>query len=145
MSSSGVNVSRDLIWILTNNNNAQMFKRPGIAKRFSKDPLNPKGIQSFRNAGSLQNRAATIQPDPSGKGVVLVHKNRGRGRNPAKSLTRVSLKRSAGKTIQTIKRFVNKNKYRRDLKTVLLRRASAILQSQKKQAVKVTGKGKKKD
>lgn len=143
MAASGVNVSRDLLWILTNNNNAQMFKRPGITKRFSKDPLNPKGIQSFRNAGNLQDRAVTVQPDPSGKGVVLVHRNKRNKRSPAKSLSRVSLKRSARQTMQTIKRFVNGNNYRKDLKTVLLRRASAILQSQKKQAAKVTGKGKK--
>lgn len=143
MASNGVNVSRDLLWILTNNNNAQMFKQRGIRQRFSRDPLNPKGVQSFRNAGSLQNRAVTIQPDPSGKGVVLVHKNRSNKRSPAKSTTRISLRRSAGKTIQTIKRFVNGKQYRKDLKTVLLRRASAILASQKKQVTKVPGKGKK--
>jgi hypothetical protein len=143
MAANGVNVSRDLLWILTNNNNAHMMKQRGIRSRLSRDPLNPKGIQSFRNAGSLQDRAITVQPDPSGKGVVLVHKNRSNKRSPAKSLTRISLRRSAGKTIQTIKRFVNGKKYRKDQKTVLLRRASAILTSQKKQATKTPGKGKK--
>lgn len=143
MSGRGVNVSRDLLWILTSNNNANMFKRTGIKKRFSKDPLNPKGVQSFQNAGTLQDRAVNVQPDPSGKGVVLVYKNRRHRRSPGKNLHRVSLKKSAGRTLETIKRFVNKNRYRRDLKTALLRRASAILLSQKKPAVKVAGKGKK--
>lgn len=143
MAAQGVNVSRDLVWMLTNKHNAQMFKRPGISQRFTTDPLNPKGLQTFRNSGSVQSHALSVQADPSGKGVVLLRKDAKHAQRPAKSVTRISLKRGAARTMKSIKNVVNKTGHRKGLKTALLRRASAILLSQKKVAVKTPGKGKK--
>ena len=152
MASQGVNVSRDLLWILTKNHNSFMFKRPGISKRFSTDPMNAKGIQTLKHSGSLYQRAINVQPDPSGKGVVLLHKVSSNQSKLAKSVNKVSLKKSSRRTLRSIKRFVNgsieSSGYRPDLKRTVLRRASAILKSQRKRKTKLTpksGKTGKKD
>ena len=137
----GVNVSRDLLWIATKDFNAHMFKRKGIRKVFSTDPLNPRGFQTFANAGALQPKALNVLPHPSGRGVQLVYKKKTVVTKPSKSLVKVPLTHSAGKTIKTIKNFCNKTRYRRDLKTVALRRASAILRSQRARKVTASGKG----
>lgn len=137
----GVNVSRDLLWLATKNFNAHMFKRKGIRKTFSTDPLNPRGFQTLSNAGAIQPKALNVVPHPSGRGVQLVFKKKTPVTKPTKSLVKVPLTHSAGRTIKTIKNFCNRNRYRRDLKTVALRRASAILRSQRARKVTASGKG----
>lgn len=137
MSAKGVNVSRDLLWILTKQNTAHTFRRRGIPKTFSTDPFNPKGIETFRNSGNLHAKAATVEAHPEGKGVQLVLKKQKLSSRRAGNVVKVPLTRGLKRTVRSIKSVVNRGGYRRDLKTVLLRRASAILKSQKKTA-KVT-------
>ena len=145
----GVNVSRDLLWLATKDFNAHMFKRKGIRKVFSTDPLNPRGFQTLANAGSVQPKALNVLPHPSGRGVQLVFKKRTVVTKPSTSIIKVPLTHSAGKTVKAIKNFCNKSHYRRDLKTVALRRASAILRSQKARKAassrKTAGKPSKQD
>lgn len=134
MSAKGVNVSRDLLWILTKQNSAHTFRRRGIPKTFSTDPFNPKGIETLRNSGNVHAKAATVEANPEGKGVQLVFKKQRLSSRKAGSVVKVPLTRGLTRTARSIKSFVNGRGYRRDLKTVLLRRASAILKSQKKTA-----------
>ena len=134
MSAKGVNVSRDLLWILTKQNTAHTFRRRGIPKTFSTDPLNPKGIETLRNSGSLHAKAATVEANPEGKGVQLVLKKQKLSSRRAGNVVKIPLTRGLRRTVRTIKSVVNRAGYRRDLKTVLVRRASAILKSQKNSA-----------
>lgn len=118
---SGVNVSRDLLWLMTKNNNAHMLKTRGIRKVFTRDPLNPKGIQSLRFSGAVQRKALTVEPHASGKGVTLVFKKRKHQRKPSKSTAKMSLVKGSRRTLSTIRSFCNKNYYRTDLKNVCLK------------------------
>ena len=105
---NGVNVSRDLLWLLTSNNNCHMFKRKAIYKRFSTDPLNPKGFQTLRHSGSIQPKAVSIEPVVGGKkGVVLVYRKRRHQASPGKSLARVTLSQNPKRTMRVIKKFTN--------------------------------------
>jgi large subunit ribosomal protein L28e len=140
MSAKGVNMSRDLLWLLTKNNNSHILKPRAFKKRLSTDPMNPKGVQSFRFSGAIQRKAITVEPHSSGKGVNLVYKKRRHQSRPEKSVVRMSLTKDSRRTLSVIKRFCNVNAYRTDLKNVCLRRASAILKSQKTRVPK--GKGK---
>lgn len=128
---AGVNVSRDLLWVLTNNTNNATFKRKGLRQRFTTDPFNPKGIANYRFSGGIQKKALTVEPHTSGKGVTLVYRKGNQQNKPAKSIVRVPLTKDSRRTLRTIKRFCNRNYYRTDLKNVALRRASALLRSQK--------------
>jgi len=135
---NGVGVSRDLEWVLTRNWSSHLIKRRGIKRRFSRDPLNPKGLYVPRFQGNIQRKAINIEPNPSGKGVVLVYKKKRYQQKPAKSLGKIELNRDSRRTLKNIRTFCNKNLYRTDLKNVCLRRASAILRSQRPKAVKKT-------
>lgn len=50
---------------------------------------------------------------------------------PAKSTVKVTLKHRPRRTLKKIKNIINGNRYRRDLRQAALRRASAILRSQR--------------
>lgn len=79
-----------------------------------------------------------------GKGVALIIRNKRSVRKPAKNLVRVELKRNSRKTLGSIRKTVSESGYRKDLKMAAMRRASAVLRSQKPVVVKKT-RGKKKE
>jgi len=110
----------------------------------TKEPHNLKGRNSLRYNGLVQKRTVGVEAAPSGKGVVLVTRNGGSVRKPAKNYTRVELKRNARKTLKTIGHTLFEGRYRRDLKMCAVRRASAILRSQKPVVVKKARTGGKK-
>lgn len=114
----GIKVSRDLLWLMTNRNNSFMVKAPGIKKVFSKDPLNPKGIQSLKFSGLLHRHAMTVEPHSSGKGVNLIYRKSSEQRKPIKQFARIALVRDNRRTFGKIRRFSNKHFYRTDLKNV---------------------------
>jgi len=132
----GVGISRDLQWVLTRNWSSSLIKARGIKRRFSRSTFNPKGLYVPRFEGNYQQKAITIEPNTTGKGVVIVYKKRRHQQKPAKSLARIELNKDSRRTLKNIKTFCNKNMYRTDLKNVCLRRASAILRSQKPKPIK---------
>jgi hypothetical protein len=117
---NGVGVSRDFEWLLTRNWSSHLIKRRGIKRRFSRDPLNPKGLYVPRFQGSIQPKALSVEPNASGKGVVLVYKKRRHQQKPAKSLGKIELNKDSRRTLKNIRTFCNKHLYRTDLKNVLI-------------------------
>lgn len=139
----GVNVSKDLRWLLTKNSSCHAVKIRNYPKALSKDPLNPKGLHLPRFSGSIQSSAVTVKGSAKKQGVTLVYKKKGTVRNPSKQLVRVNIKKDPRSTLNSIKNTLRNMKgYRRDLKMVALRRASAILRSQVDKSKK-TKKGSK--
>nr|ACH48186.1 60S ribosomal protein L28 [Cyriopagopus schmidti] len=124
-------MSTDLQWMVIRNCSSHLVKKRNIKKYFSRDPLNMKNIHSPRFAGVIHKKALNIEPHSSKPGVVLVYKKRKYQKKPAKNIARVPLTKGARRTMTSIKRFINSNFYRKDLKMVALRRASAILKSQR--------------
>jgi len=102
----------------------------------TKEPHNLKGRNSFRYNGLVQKRTVGLEPASSGKGIVLVTRNSGSVRKPAKNYTRTELKHNSRKTLKTIARTLFNGRYRKDLKMCAVRRASALLRSQKPVVVK---------
>jgi len=138
-------MSADIQWLIIRNNSSFLMKRAHMPN-LSKEPNNLKGRNSFRYSGLVQKKTVGVEAAPSGKGVVFVTRNGGSLRKPAKNYNRVELKRNSRKTLKTIGTTLFNGRYRRDLKTLAVRRASALLRSQKPVVVKKsrTG-GKKKD
>jgi len=128
----GVNVSRELRWLLTKNTSCYAVKVRNHPTAFSKDPLNPKGLHLPRFSGSIQSKAVTVRGSAKKPGVTLVYKRKRTVRKPASQLVRVSIKKDPRSTLRSIRNTINNNKSRTDLKMLALRRASAILKSQRK-------------
>ncbi|XP_054156541.1 60S ribosomal protein L28-like [Oppia nitens] len=132
----GVGMSRDLQWVLTRNWSSSLIKVRGIDRHFSRSRFNPKGLYVPRFEGQYQQKALTVEPNSSGKGVTLQYKKRRHQQKPGQSVAKIVLNKDARRTLNNIKKFCNKNLYRTDLKNVCLRRASAILRSQKPKPTK---------
>jgi len=140
-------MSADIQWLIIRNNSSFLMKRRH-APTLSREPNNLKGRNSFRYNGLVRKRTVGVEPASTGKGVVLVTRNSKTMRKPAKNFNRIELKKNSRSTLKTISGIVYSGKYRSDLKMAAVRRASAIMQSQKPVPVKkVRGRsaGKKKE
>merc|ERR1712012_989568 len=112
-------MSADLQWMVIRNNSSFLLK--GSGQTFSREANNLKARNSFRFNGLVQKKTVGIEAAADGKGVVLVTKNARNQSKPAGSHTR------------------------EDLKNAALRRASALLASQKPVVVKKQRQVKKKN
>ena len=141
---NGINVSRDLRWILTKNSSCYAVKARNCPKPFSKDPLNPKGLHLPRFSGSIQTRAVSVKGSSKKPGVTLVYKKKSATKRPADQLVRVAIKKDPRSTLRSIRNTLNSTKGRKDLKMLVLRRASAIMKSQIDKSKKKGSKKQKK-
>merc|ERR1712012_73819 len=122
-------MSADLQWMVIRNNSSFLLK--GSGQTFSREANNLKARNSFRFNGLVQKKTVGVEAAADGKGVVLVTKNARNQSKPAGSHTRVELKKGGRQTLTTIRKVIRKGRYRKDLKNAALRRASALLASQK--------------
>lgn len=127
----GVNVSKDLKWLLTKDTSCHAVRVRNYPKSFSKDPLNPKGLHLPRFSGTIQTRAVNVRGSSKKQGVTLVYKKAAAVNKPSSHLVRTTIKKDPRSTLRSIKNTLNNMKgYRKDLKMLTLRRASAIMKSQ---------------
>merc|ERR1712117_273180 len=118
-------MSADLQWSIIRNNSCFLLK--GSGQTFSTEASNLRGRNSFRFNGLVRERTVGVEPCADGKGVVLVTKKSTGYRKPSKRENRVELKSGSRATLNTIRT----GRYRKDLKNAAVRKASAILKSQK--------------
>ncbi|XP_021361559.1 60S ribosomal protein L28-like [Mizuhopecten yessoensis] len=133
-------MSADVQWAIIRNNSCFLLK--GNKRTFSMEPNNLKAINSFRYNGLVRKKTIGVEPAKDGKGVVLVTRNQSGWRKPCKSHTKMELKRDPRRVVNTIRKTIGNNRYRKDLKMAAIRRASALLRSQKPVVVKSTRKTK---
>ncbi|XP_039254810.1 large ribosomal subunit protein eL28-like [Styela clava] len=122
-------MSANLQWMIIRNNSCFLLKRND--QQFTTELNNLKNKNSYRFNGLIHKKTVGVEADPEGKGVVLVTKKKGSYRKPKTSLHKVTLNRGWRRSLRSIRRTVRKNRYRKDLKMAAVRRASAILKSQK--------------
>ncbi|VDM21715.1 unnamed protein product [Hydatigera taeniaeformis] len=134
-------MSSHLQWMLIKNTHCFLMKRNG--EQFSRDPLNMKGKNCFKYNGMVHKKAIGIKQMKGGKGVYFITKRTGLDYKPSKALVRIKFVRGNRRTLQNIRNFVCRTKYRRELKMLALRKASAILQANKRKQVSPTKKAKK--
>ncbi|XP_060593588.1 large ribosomal subunit protein eL28-like [Ruditapes philippinarum] len=128
--------SPDLLWGIIRNNSSFLLK--GSGQTYSREANNLRARNSFRYNGLINRKTIGVEPAKDGKGVVLVTKKGGVMGRPGKAFNRIELKKGGRKTLTTIRNSVRKGRYRKDLKMAAVRRASAILKSQKPVAVRKT-------
>ncbi|RMX60957.1 large ribosomal subunit protein eL28 [Pocillopora verrucosa] len=122
-------MSADLQWMIVRNHSCFLLKNQGAT--FSKEPLNLTGRNAFKHCGLVNKKSIGVTPEPSGKGVVLTIKKKKYANKPSKVTSKVTLARDSRRTIKTIKNLCGKNYYRQDLEDAAVRRACAILRSQR--------------
>ncbi|KAJ8321268.1 hypothetical protein KUTeg_001126 [Tegillarca granosa] len=103
-------MSADLQWMIIRNNSSFLLK--GNKQTFS------RGRNSFRFNGLVHKKTVGVEVPKDGKGVVLVTKNNAGLSKPAKTFTKLELKRDSRRTLGTIRKVIRNNRYRKDLKMV---------------------------
>ncbi|KAJ5902492.1 60S ribosomal protein L28 [Penicillium taxi] len=127
------NVSNDLVWQLTRNQNAYLVRRnTGGGAQFSRDPLNLVNKQSFKYAGYANSKAIGIQGTDSGD-LNVVTKKTSSPQHPAKTFVTVTYgpKASIRKIYKGVADKTAKSGYRADLREEAVARVSAVRQSQR--------------
>ncbi|KAF9892195.1 hypothetical protein FE257_002601 [Aspergillus nanangensis] len=127
------NVSSDLIWQITRNQNAYLVKRnSGGGSQFSRDPLNLQNKHSFKYAGYANTKAFGVQATEDG-GVVAISKKPGNSQQPGQNVVSVTWgpKASTRKIYKGVASKTAKNGYRADIREDAVSRVSAIRRSQR--------------
>ncbi|KAJ6642736.1 60S ribosomal protein L28 [Pseudolycoriella hygida] len=122
--------SADLNWLIIRNNNAHLLKKTNIKKPFSTERNNLTNVSSFRYSGLVHSKTLAVVPADK-TGFTVVYKKQGQVIKPAKSSVRVTFKHGARRSLKKLKNLLRFNKYRADLRQAALRRASAVIRSQK--------------
>ncbi|XP_014227008.1 60S ribosomal protein L28 [Trichogramma pretiosum] len=124
-------MSAHLNWMIIRNNNAFLLKKRNINKPFSTEANNLTNLSSYRYSGLIHKKSVGIVDTPDKKGFTVVYKKAKNVNKPAKSTVKRTMKAGPRRSLYKLKNLLQKNKYRRDLTKVALRRASAVLRSQK--------------
>nr|AAX62393.1 ribosomal protein L28 [Lysiphlebus testaceipes] len=132
-----------LNWMIIRNNNAFLLKKRNINKPFSTEANNLTNLSSYRYSGLVHSKTVGVVDTPDKKGFTVVTKKPKCGKKPAKALEKRTMKAGARRSLYKLKTFLSANKYRRDLTKAALRRASAVLRSQKPLPVKKARAAKK--
>merc|ERR1711879_289358 len=132
----------DLNWLITRGTSSFLLKRSRIS--MSREPNNLKSKHSFRYSGIVNKKTVGVEPCKDGKGVVLITKKKSNQRKPGKNTVRVEMKRDSRRKIASIRKVLGSQNYRKDLVTPAIRRACAIIRSQRPVVIK-RQRGAKKD
>ncbi|XP_069745549.1 large ribosomal subunit protein eL28 [Narcine bancroftii] len=127
-------MSSHLQWMIIRNCSSFLIKRN--KQTYSTEPYNLKARNSFRYNGLIHRKTVGVEPAADGKGVVIVLKKRAGQRKPATCYERITINKNGRATLNSLRHIISKNNYRKDLRMPALRRASAILKSQKPVVVK---------
>uniref|UniRef100_A0A146L312 Large ribosomal subunit protein eL28 n=2 Tax=Lygus hesperus TaxID=30085 RepID=A0A146L312_LYGHE len=122
--------SAHLSWMIIRNNNSFLVKKRCIKKHFSTEPHNLLNIASFRYNGLVHKKSIDIAPVD--KGFKVSWKRSKAAHKPASCYVSRTIKSGPRVALFRLRRLIRCNKYRKDLTKAALRRASAILNSQKR-------------
>ncbi|XP_033210754.1 60S ribosomal protein L28 [Belonocnema kinseyi] len=127
-----------LTWMIIRNNNAFLLKKRTIRKPFSTEPSNLTNLSSYRYSGLIHRKSVGIIDTPDKKGFTVVYKKAKSATKPAKAIVRRTMKNGARRSLHKLKTLLTANQYRVDLTKAALRRASAVLKSQRPLPAKKT-------
>ncbi|KAJ5302045.1 hypothetical protein PENANT_c008G10416 [Penicillium antarcticum] len=125
------NISNDLVWQITRNQNSYLVKRnSGGGTQFSRDPLNVLNKHSYKYAGYANNKAIGVQGTENG--VAVTTKKPTNPQQPAKNIVTVTYGPSTAtrKIYKGVADKTAKHGYRADIREEAVARVSAIRRSQ---------------
>ncbi|GAU95681.1 hypothetical protein RvY_07263 [Ramazzottius varieornatus] len=138
--------SSDLVWAIIRDNHAFLKHQRGIRKTFSLEAGNLKNFNSPRYCGFNNRTSIDIKAAVDGKGLVLTTTHPVGTRMVKKATSTVSLKKNPRRVYRSIRSGLKGKKVQPKIRNLALRRASAILSSQRvkpTEAAKLTEKSTK--
>jgi large subunit ribosomal protein L28e len=137
-------MSSHLQWMVLRNNSAFLIKG-AKCHSFSTEANNLKGVNSFRYNGLVHEKTIGVNLSTDKKSIVMQTKKQTCKNKPAKSQSKTTLKIASGprRVLSQIRTSIRKTRYRKDLKMLALRRASALMSGQKTRPVAASVDSKK--
>jgi len=129
-------MSSHLVWSIIRNNNAYLLKKRNISKPFSTEANNLTNLNSYRYNGLVHKKTLSVVDAADKKGFTVVYKKIKKQNKPKQNLVKRTFKSGPRRSLYKLKTLLEANKYRTDLTKAALRRASAVLRSQRPQPVK---------
>merc|ERR1712179_767144 len=108
-----------------------LLKKRGVPKPFSVEALNLTNRNSARYNGLVNAKAVGVSAAPDNKGFVVTTKRCRMSHKPAKCLVNTTMTTGLGRSLHKTKGALIKQRYRKDLTKAAMRRAAAIVRSQK--------------
>ncbi|KAJ5397265.1 60S ribosomal protein L28 [Penicillium cosmopolitanum] len=133
MAAERTNVSNDLVWQITRNQNSYLVRRnTGGGSQFSRDPLNLVNKHSFKYSGFANTKAIGVQATENG-GVAVTTKKAANPNKPAQNQVTVTYGPNAStrKIYKGVADKTAQHGYRADLREEAVARVSAVRRSQK--------------
>ncbi|XP_045464154.1 60S ribosomal protein L28-like [Harmonia axyridis] len=124
-------MSSHLVWSIIRNNNAFLLKKRNISKPFSTEPSNLTNLNSYRYNGIVHKKTVGIVDGPDKKGFTVVCQRPKKQNKPKERTIKTTFKSGPRRSLYKLKKLLKSDRYRTDLTKVALRRASAVLRSQK--------------
>merc|ERR1712222_296257 len=111
-------------------NSCFLLKKRGVKKPFSTEPCNLTNRNAMRYNGLVNPKAVGVSAADN-KGFVVTTKRAKLAHKPSKATLAVTMKAGLGRSLHKTKANLNKQRYRKDLTKAAMRRAAAIVRSQK--------------
>merc|ERR1711872_652837 len=133
-----IKMSADLYWMVVRDTSSFMMKgRLSKSKIFTKEPMNLTGLHSLTSSGTVGTKAVGVAAAGDNKGVVVATKPKAANK-PGSSTTSVTLKKGRPAVPKSVANSVSA--FNKTKKRAAMKRASAILRSQRPRVGKKTKK-----
>ncbi|KAL1517776.1 hypothetical protein ABEB36_001499 [Hypothenemus hampei] len=124
-------MSSHLVWSIIRNSNAFLLKKRNISKPFSTERNNLTNLNSYRYNGLVHKKSLAITDAADKKGFTIAYKKAKKQNKPRQNIVKRTFKSGPRRSLYKLKTLLQANKYRTDLTKAALRRASAVLRSQR--------------
>nr|AAX48862.1 L28 [Suberites domuncula] len=127
-------MSAELQWELIKNSSSFLLRRKGprgSGVTFTTEPNNVMNKNSFKFNGLVNKKVVGVSSAADNKGVLFKTKRSKVVSKPAKMFVRATLSKDRRRAFKSIKKNLECTEYRPDLAELAVRRASAILSSQR--------------
>nr|SVE86519.1 EOG090X0JNN [Daphnia similis]SVE87146.1 EOG090X0JNN [Daphnia similis]SVE87772.1 EOG090X0JNN [Daphnia similis]SVE88404.1 EOG090X0JNN [Daphnia similis] len=134
--------SSHLQWLITRNTSSFVLKKRNVKQPFSREPLHLTNRHCFKFNTLVHKNVIGVEPAKDKNGFVVVMKSKRKVYKPKASMVRFQIKSGPRHTLAKLNNIV-KNGYRKDCRGAVLKKASAIIRSEKTRVAKKAKPAKK--
>nr|SVE74577.1 EOG090X0JNN [Daphnia barbata] len=130
--------SSHLQWLITRKTSSFVVRKRNVKQPFTTEPLHLTNRHCFKYNTLVHRNVIGVEPAKDKNGFVVVMKSKKKVFKPKASMVRMQIKSGPRHTLAKLRNIV-KSGYRKDCRQAVLKKASAIIRSEK---VRVPKKGK---
>ncbi|EFX83369.1 hypothetical protein DAPPUDRAFT_230702 [Daphnia pulex] len=134
--------SPHLQWLITRKNSSFILKKRNVKQPFSTEPLHLTNRHCYKYNTLVHKNVIGVEPAKDKNGFVVAMKSKTKVFKPKASIVRFQIKSGPRHTLAKLRNIV-KAGYRKDCRSAVLKKASAIIRSEKTRVAKKAKPAKK--